>query len=437
MQGLLEGNRHGARQPRRASRRRRPRRSSGRATSARDELAKVHLSNLPENLAFFSGAIDAAGSFGGIYQSAVLAYGSDLIKDPPDAERFAEPRRAARRSTSAGTFKEQKVAIAPIRIGGSGVARRQSAAVEGHPVPVRAELGDARPEQPGEPEQPRRDQEDAAGQPGFDASCCAATSTTPWSTNSASRAARAYVRSQALKAMELSQAARRQHQADADLESSPSTPQRIEVVGRGWEEPVGAELRREPPRRSAVVHDRVAAQPPTATANQETAMPVLYAQLQRRFGKPQDGLTRREMLQATLAAVGRPAPQLRRVLRPDQSRASAIVVVGAGFSRPRRRLRAEERRLRRAGLRGAQPRRRPRHHLPRLRPRQARRRRRRADRLEPPDLGRLRGALQALQFLDVTEDEDFDAPIVLGGKPLTARGIRASSGRRWTRRSTR
>ena len=56
---------------------------------AREELAKVHLSNLPENLAFFSGAIDAAGSFGGIYQSAVLAYGSDLIKDPPDAERFA------------------------------------------------------------------------------------------------------------------------------------------------------------------------------------------------------------------------------------------------------------------------------------------------------------------------------------------------------------
>ena len=39
-----------------------------------DELAKVHLSNLPENLAFFSGAIDAAGSFGGIYQAAVYSY---------------------------------------------------------------------------------------------------------------------------------------------------------------------------------------------------------------------------------------------------------------------------------------------------------------------------------------------------------------------------
>ena len=40
--------------------------------------------------AFFSGAIDAAGSFGGIYQSAVLAYGSDLIKDPPDPSRRFE-----------------------------------------------------------------------------------------------------------------------------------------------------------------------------------------------------------------------------------------------------------------------------------------------------------------------------------------------------------
>src|SRR5690606_17035225 len=45
----------------------------------RDELTRVHLSNLPESIAFFSGAIDAAGSFGGIYQSAVYAYGSSII----------------------------------------------------------------------------------------------------------------------------------------------------------------------------------------------------------------------------------------------------------------------------------------------------------------------------------------------------------------------
>jgi NitT/TauT family transport system substrate-binding protein len=81
------------------------------------ELANVHLSNLPENLAFFSGAIDAAGSFESIYQSAVLAYGSDLIKDPPDPGRFANltPLQALDKS---GIFKEQKVAIAPIRSGG-------------------------------------------------------------------------------------------------------------------------------------------------------------------------------------------------------------------------------------------------------------------------------------------------------------------------------
>ena len=53
-----------------------------------DELAKVHLSNLPENLAFFDGSIDSAGSFQGIFQSSVLAYGA-LIKNPADPARFA------------------------------------------------------------------------------------------------------------------------------------------------------------------------------------------------------------------------------------------------------------------------------------------------------------------------------------------------------------
>ena len=77
VQGLLEGNRMVRDNPDAAPRPDRPRRSSGPRDEAKPELAKVHLSNLPENLAFFSGAIDAAGSFGGIYQSAVLAYGSD------------------------------------------------------------------------------------------------------------------------------------------------------------------------------------------------------------------------------------------------------------------------------------------------------------------------------------------------------------------------
>jgi len=85
---------------------------------AQAELAKVHLSNLPENLAFFSGAIDAAGSFGGIYQSAVYAYGSGLIKDPADSDKFADLQYLKALDQS-GDFKGQQVAIAPIRSGTS------------------------------------------------------------------------------------------------------------------------------------------------------------------------------------------------------------------------------------------------------------------------------------------------------------------------------
>jgi NitT/TauT family transport system substrate-binding protein len=86
---------------------------------ARAELSKVHLSNLPENLAFFSGAIDAAGSFGGIFQSAVYAYGSELIRNPADPARFVDMTALAALD-KAGMFREQKIAIAPIKSGGSG-----------------------------------------------------------------------------------------------------------------------------------------------------------------------------------------------------------------------------------------------------------------------------------------------------------------------------
>ncbi len=85
----------------------------------RAELQKVHLANLPENLAFFNGSIDAAGSFGGIYQSAIYAYGSDLIKDPADPTRFTD-LTALTALDKAGLFKDQKIAIAPIRSGGAG-----------------------------------------------------------------------------------------------------------------------------------------------------------------------------------------------------------------------------------------------------------------------------------------------------------------------------
>jgi NitT/TauT family transport system substrate-binding protein len=92
---------------------------------ARAELAKVHLSNLPENRAFFEGTIDAAGSFSGIFQSAVLAYG-DLVKNPTDAARFHDPAPLAALAKE-GLFADQRIAIAPIKT-------RTAGALEGDPL---------------------------------------------------------------------------------------------------------------------------------------------------------------------------------------------------------------------------------------------------------------------------------------------------------------
>jgi NitT/TauT family transport system substrate-binding protein len=80
---------------------------------ARDELSRVHLSNLPENRAFFAGTIDSAGSFGGIFQSSVLAYGS-IIRNPVDSSRFVETGHLDALS-KANLFSDQRIAIAPIR----------------------------------------------------------------------------------------------------------------------------------------------------------------------------------------------------------------------------------------------------------------------------------------------------------------------------------
>jgi NitT/TauT family transport system substrate-binding protein len=80
---------------------------------ARNELSHVHLSNLPENRAFFSGTLDVAGSFGGIFQSSVLAYGS-IIRNPTDPERFVDTT-ALDALQKKGLYADQRIAIAPIR----------------------------------------------------------------------------------------------------------------------------------------------------------------------------------------------------------------------------------------------------------------------------------------------------------------------------------
>jgi NitT/TauT family transport system substrate-binding protein len=84
---------------------------------AKSELQKVHLANVAENLAYFSGDIDAAGSFGGIYQSAVQAYGSQLIPDAPPSERFMDDSHLKALAQNP-KFAEDKIELAPIKSGG-------------------------------------------------------------------------------------------------------------------------------------------------------------------------------------------------------------------------------------------------------------------------------------------------------------------------------
>ncbi|HJR60833.1 MAG TPA: FAD-dependent oxidoreductase [Vicinamibacterales bacterium] len=60
-------------------------------------------------------------------------------------------------------------------------------------------------------------------------------------------------------------------------------------------------------------------------------MPNLYAQLHRRYGKP-DGVTRREMIQRSLAAAGALLISDRIGFALPQGTAGRVVVIGAGFS---------------------------------------------------------------------------------------------------------
>ena len=200
------------------------------------ELSKVHLSNLPENRAFFSGAMDAAGSFSGIYQSAVLAYGSELIKDPPDASRFAMTQ-VLDAIEKTGLFKEQVVAIAPIR-SGSGKS------VETDPLlskDIRYFF---------EPNEAKLDMANNANIQNLE-SIKKMLQVSPGSTmllrghvddanvpEFRRTGGEAYVRQMALKAMELSKN-RAAEIRRLLIEKYNVDAKRLDIVGRGWEEPAG------------------------------------------------------------------------------------------------------------------------------------------------------------------------------------------------------
>jgi NitT/TauT family transport system substrate-binding protein len=200
----------------------------------RAQLAAVHFSNLPENRAFFSGAIDAAGSYGGIYQSAMLAYGS-LINHSVPPERFLDLKLDA---PLAAKYAHQKVSIQPIRSSGGR-------ALEENPLLTRDIRFYFAPNSAVLESNPDNDKN-------YD-SIKQLLQVAPGSTillrghvdNSLvpkfrEEGGEPFVRQMALKAMELSR-----QRADAvriELTRRYNLPAtRIEIVGRGWEEPAGSD----------------------------------------------------------------------------------------------------------------------------------------------------------------------------------------------------
>jgi NitT/TauT family transport system substrate-binding protein len=202
----------------------------------RDELSRVHLSNLPENLAFFDGTIDAAGSFSGIYQASVLAYGN-RIRNPVDGDRFLDLTYLKALRTE-GKFADQVVAIAPIRS-----ASRDP--IEGDPLlskDIRFFF---------EPNSSRLDYQAKQNLEYLD-TIKSFLQVSPGSMvllrghvdnarveEFRKQGGEELVKSMALKAMELSKE-RAVAVRTALLEKHPGIdPKRIEIVGRGWEEPSG------------------------------------------------------------------------------------------------------------------------------------------------------------------------------------------------------
>jgi NitT/TauT family transport system substrate-binding protein len=203
---------------------------------ARDELSRVHLSNLPENQAFFAGTIDSAGSFGGIFQSSVLAYGS-IIKNPTDPTRFVD-LAALDALAKRGLFAGQRVAIAPIRTS-------TQASLEGDPLLSKDIRFYFEANSASLDRNATENQEYLATVKRFLQVSPGSTVLLRGHVDNARlpefrrMGGEALVQSMALKAMELS-SQRARAVSDALLARYPEIDRsRIEALGRGWEEPTG------------------------------------------------------------------------------------------------------------------------------------------------------------------------------------------------------
>ncbi|HET9472344.1 MAG TPA: phosphate ABC transporter substrate-binding/OmpA family protein [Steroidobacteraceae bacterium] len=204
---------------------------------ARDELSRVHLSNLPENRAFFAGTIDSAGSFGGIFQSSVLAYGN-VIRNPTDPARFVDTT-ALDALAKRGLFAEQKIAIAPIRT-------TTQASLEGDPLLSKDIRFFFEANSSNLDRNAPQNQEYLATIKRFLQVSPGSTVLLRGHVDNArvaefrQQGGEQLVQSMALKAMELSRQ-RAMAVSDSLLAKYPEIDKsRIEAVGRGWEEPTGS-----------------------------------------------------------------------------------------------------------------------------------------------------------------------------------------------------
>ncbi|MBE2214939.1 MAG: OmpA family protein [Opitutaceae bacterium] len=196
------------------------------------ELAQIHFSNLPENKAFFSGAIDAAGSYAGIFTSAMFAYGPILNHSVPP-ERQLDLKLDA---PFAAKYAAQTVSIQPIRSTGTR-------SIEQNPLLTRDIRFFFEPNSAVLQATPDNDKNYA--------SIKQLLQVAPGSTillrghvdntmvpEFRKQGGESLVRSMALKAMELSR--QRAESVRVELKKRYQLPDaRMEVIGRGWEEPAG------------------------------------------------------------------------------------------------------------------------------------------------------------------------------------------------------
>jgi NitT/TauT family transport system substrate-binding protein len=199
----------------------------------RSELAKVHLSNLPENKAFFSGAIDAAGSYGGIFQSTMFAYGPILNHSVPP-ERLLDLKLDG----LTAKYAQQEISIQPIRA-------TKSDSIEGDPLLTRDIRFYFEPNSATLGSTPDNDKN-------YD-SIKKLLQVSPGSkillrghvdngrvAEFRKSGGEKLVRDMALEAMELSR--KRADAVRVELVKRYQLPAgRLEIIGRGWEEPVGTD----------------------------------------------------------------------------------------------------------------------------------------------------------------------------------------------------